>query len=300
MDHGPEPSQEAKCLSEGTTVLLRKLMGAHGEIGDEVGKAHRGIIWRWSTHRDIGLLKHVFIALLRTCQPENKMLVKQAIDILMPALPQRLPPGDSRVPVWIRYTKKILVEEAENRRLAIELAGLVVAWERQRQNEMKVVPDMEGHGEAFNTSSVANNAKCPSDASAFPDDLSKRVKVEPGLQSLCVMSPGSASIPNIETPGSAGQPDEEYKPNAAMEEMIINFLIRHEKWAAEHYTRCNFLSSTSRSANKNKDEWVNQGKITVSMIDLLYDVVERVEIFRTPAKRMTPRVREIKLGMLNK
>jgi hypothetical protein len=59
------------------------------------------------------------------------------------------------------------------------------------------------------------------------EDLSKRVKVEPGLQSFGVMSPGGPSIPNVETPGgSAGQPDEEYKPNAAMEEMIITFLIR--------------------------------------------------------------------------
>lgn len=203
------------------------------------------------------------------------MLVKQALDILMPALPRRLPPGDYRMPIWIRYTKKILVEEghsvpnlihifqlivrhsdlfyscraqfvpqmvnslsrlglpynttAENRRLAIELAGLVVAWERQRQNEMKVVPDADGHhqsGDVFTTSSAGGDAKRPPDGTSFPDDLSKRVKVEPGLTSLCVMSPGGASIPNIETPGSAGQPDEEYKPNAAMEEMIINFLIR--------------------------------------------------------------------------
>lgn len=217
----------------------------------------------------------VFIALLRTCQPENKLLVKQALDILMPALPRRLPPGDTRVPIWIRYTKKILVEEghsipnmihifqlivrhsdlfyscraqfvpqmvnslsrlglpynttAENRRLAIELAGLVVAWERQRQNEMKVVSDTEGHvqtGDVFNPSSVGGDSKRPSDSSAFPDDLSKRVKVEPGLHSLCVMSPTGASIPNIETPGSVSQADEEYKPNAAMEEMIITFLIR--------------------------------------------------------------------------
>ncbi|XXG86133.1 hypothetical protein AAC387_Pa11g1088 [Persea americana] len=221
------------------------------------------------------IILQVFVALLRTCQPENKMLVKQALDILMPALPRRLPPGDYRMPIWIRYTKKILVEEghsvpnlihifqlivrhsdlfyscraqfvpqmvnslsrlglpynttAENRRLAIELAGLVVAWERQRQNEMKVVPDADGHhqsGDVFTTSSAGGDAKRPPDGTSFPDDLSKRVKVEPGLTSLCVMSPGGASIPNIETPGSAGQPDEEYKPNAAMEEMIINFLIR--------------------------------------------------------------------------
>ncbi|XP_008795100.2 transformation/transcription domain-associated protein-like [Phoenix dactylifera] len=220
------------------------------------------------------IILQVFIALLRTCQPENKLLVKQALDILMPALPRRLPPGESRVPIWIRYTKKILVEEghsipnmihifqlivrhsdlfyscraqfvpqmvnslsrlglpyntaAENRRLAIELAGLVVAWERQRQNEMKIVSDTERHNQMdlFNPSSVGGDSKRQPDTSAFPDDLSKRVKVEPGLQSLCVMSPGGASIPNIETPGSVGQPDEEYKPNAAMEEMIITFLIR--------------------------------------------------------------------------
>ncbi|KAG0495759.1 hypothetical protein HPP92_000450 [Vanilla planifolia] len=220
------------------------------------------------------IILQVFIALLRTCQPENKLLVKQALDILMPALPRRLPPGDSRVPIWIRYTRKILVEEghsipnmihifqlivrhsdlfyscraqfvpqmvnslsrlglpynitAENRRLAIELAGLVVSWERQRQKEMRIVPETDDLGQvvdAFTINSVSGDSKRPLDAS-FSEDLSKRVKVEPGLQSLCVMSPGASSIPCIETPGSASQADEEYKPNAAMEEMIITFLIR--------------------------------------------------------------------------
>ncbi|XP_042493905.1 transformation/transcription domain-associated protein-like isoform X1 [Macadamia integrifolia] len=222
------------------------------------------------------IILQVFVALLRTCQPENKMLVKQALDILMPALPRRLPAGDYRMPIWIRYTKKILVEEghsipnlihifqlivrhsdlfygcraqfvpqmvnslsrlglpfnttAENRRLAIELAGLVVGWERQRQHEVKVVPDTEGPNQisdVFNLGPVGGEPKRSSDGSLLPDELSKRVKIEPGLQSICVMSPGGASsIPNIETPGSAAQPDEEFKPNAAMEEMIINFLIR--------------------------------------------------------------------------
>ncbi|XP_057469291.1 transcription-associated protein 1-like [Actinidia eriantha] len=222
------------------------------------------------------IILQVFVALLRTCQPENKMLVKQALDILMPALPRRLPLGDSRMPIWIRYTKKILVEEghsipnlihifqlivrhsdlfyscraqfvpqmvnslsrlglpynttAENRRLAIELAGLVVGWERQRQNEMKVVSvsDVSNqNSDGLNHGSTGVDPKRPVDGSTFLEDPSKRIKVEPGLQTLGVMSPGgSSSIPNIETPGSAGQPDEEFKPNAAMEEMIINFLIR--------------------------------------------------------------------------
>lgn len=204
------------------------------------------------------------------------MLVKQALDILMPALPRRLPLGDTRMPIWIRYTKKILVEEghsipnlihifqlivrhsdlfyscraqfvpqmvnslsrlglpynttAENRRLAIELAGLVVNWEKQRQSDLKKGANNDGTSQSndvLNATSVGGDSKLSVDGSTFSDDSSKRIKVEPGLQSLCVMSPGGASsIPNIETPGSAGQPDEEFKPNAAMEEMIINFLIR--------------------------------------------------------------------------
>ncbi|KAG9129909.1 hypothetical protein Leryth_007000 [Lithospermum erythrorhizon] len=220
------------------------------------------------------IILQVFVALLRTCQPENKMLVKQALDILMPALPRRLPHGDSRMPIWIRYTKKILVEEGhsipnlihifqlivrhadlfyscraqfvpqmvnslsrlglpynttvENRRLAIELAGLVVNWEKKRQNDPRSLRNTDGNVQ--NTDCPDNSgdlSKHPMDGSTFPEDPNKRIKVEPGLQSLNVMSPGgSSSIPSIETPGSSGQPDEEFKPNAAMEEMIINFLIR--------------------------------------------------------------------------
>ncbi|KAL8472429.1 hypothetical protein ACS0TY_029584 [Phlomoides rotata] len=222
------------------------------------------------------IILQVFVALLRTCQQENRMLVKQALDILMPALPRRLPLGDSRMPIWIRYTKKILVEEghsipnlihifqlivrhsdlfyscraqfvpqmvnslsrlglpynttAENRRLAIELAGLVVNWEKQRQSDLKKGAVNDGtsqSNDAVNLTSAGGDSKLSVDGSTFSDDSSKRIKIEPGLQSLCVMSPGGpSSIPNIETPGSAGQPDEEFKPNAAMEEMIINFLIR--------------------------------------------------------------------------
>lgn len=219
------------------------------------------------------IILQVFVALLRTCQPENKLLVKQALDILMPALPRRLPLGDSRMPIWIRYTKKILVEEGhsvpnlihifqlivrhsdlfyscraqfvpqmvnslsrlglpyntstENRRLAIELAGLVVNWEKQRQSEMRAAGSSGATG-ADGLSHVSSGEPTHViDGSSFSDDPSKRIKVEPGLQSLSVMSPGGVtSIPNIETPGSSGQPDEEFKPNAAMEEMIINFLIR--------------------------------------------------------------------------
>ncbi|CAM6100600.1 unnamed protein product [Calypogeia fissa] len=240
------------------------------------------------------IILQVFVALLRTCQPENRVLVKQALDILMPALPRRLPLGDSKIPIWIRYTKKILVEEGhsvpnlihifqllvrhsdlfyacraqfvpqmvnslsrlglpqnspnENRRLAIDLAGLVVSWEKRRQAEAK---GPAADGEAQNAGAVAEptssgggpgegvpvggkRAAADAGLSGPSEDPSKKVKMESGgLPSLAQMSPNIATtgpagsqIPNIGTPGSTGPPDEEFKPNAAMEEMIINFLIR--------------------------------------------------------------------------
>lgn len=223
------------------------------------------------------------------------MLVKQALDILMPALPRRLPLGDSRMPIWIRYTKKILVEEghsipnlihifqlivrhsdlfyscraqfvpqmvnslsrlglpynisAENRRLAIELAGLVVNWEKQRQTEMKAAacpgPSSQ-NTDALSHVSASGDPAHPLDASNFTEDPNKRIKIEPGLQSLSVMSPGGVpSITNIETPGSSAQPDEEFKPNAAMEEMIINFLIRVRLFSSiPIFIQCLFKFST--------------------------------------------------------
>jgi hypothetical protein len=127
------------------------------------------------------IILQVYVALLRTCQPEGRHLVRQALDILTPALPKRLFHNmtDHKYPIWIRYTKKILLEEghsllhlvhiwqlivrhaelfysaralfvpimvtsltriglganaaAENRRLALDLADLIISWDLKRQ-----------------------------------------------------------------------------------------------------------------------------------------------------------------------
>ncbi|PON99468.1 hypothetical protein TorRG33x02_046350 [Trema orientale] len=235
------------------------------------------------------IILQVFGALLRNCQPENKMLPKQAFDILLPALPQKLPHvGDSCIPIWIRYTKRILVEEghsvlnlihifqlivrhsdifyscraqfvpqmvnslsrlglhysttSENRRLAIELAGLVVGWDRQRQrqNGMKVVTDSDKPNQktgVFNPGLVNTDPKCSVDGIIFPENRNKRIKVETGLQSHCAMPlEGASSIPNIETSGPASQPDEEFTPSVATKEFIINFLIRVRLLSTFYFT----------------------------------------------------------------
>lgn len=202
------------------------------------------------------------------------MRVTRALDILMPALPRILPVGNFQIPIWIRYTKIILVEEghsashmvhifqlivrhsalfykyrgqfvaqminalsrfgfpcgatAENRRLAIELAGLVVSWERQRQKdnipEDVNTPRQNGYG--YDQVSGDLDPKQSLNGSAFPEDPPNRLMAEPRLQSLSSMSPGGSSlISNTDNPQSGVQTYEEFKPSAAMEEMIINFLV---------------------------------------------------------------------------
>ena len=51
------------------------------------------------------IILQVYVALLRAYQPEQRTLLKQALDILTPALPKRLPPAEHKYPIWIRYTK---------------------------------------------------------------------------------------------------------------------------------------------------------------------------------------------------
>ena len=60
------------------------------------------------------IILQVYVALLRAFQPEQRPLQKQALDILTPALPKRLPPQEHKYPIWIRYTKKIIVEEGHS------------------------------------------------------------------------------------------------------------------------------------------------------------------------------------------
>lgn len=73
----------------------------------------------------VKIILQVYVALLRACQGDGKDLVQQALDILTPALPRRLihNPVDHKYPIWIRYTKKILMEEGHS------IPNLVHIWQ---------------------------------------------------------------------------------------------------------------------------------------------------------------------------
>ena len=62
------------------------------------------------------IILQVYVALLRSHQAEGRSLVQEALDVLTPSLPSRLvePSSGAKYPIWIRYTKKILVEEGHS------------------------------------------------------------------------------------------------------------------------------------------------------------------------------------------
>jgi transformation/transcription domain-associated protein len=72
------------------------------------------------------IVLQVYVALLRTFQPEHRLLVRKALDILMPALPRRLPPGEHKYPTWIKWTKKLIVEEGHLVPQLIHVWNLIV------------------------------------------------------------------------------------------------------------------------------------------------------------------------------
>jgi len=180
------------------------------------------------------IILQVYVALLRTFQPDARNLVKRALDILTPALPTRLPAGDHKYPTWIKWTKKIVVEEghslpqlihiwqlvarhqdlffsssaqfvaqmvnslnriglspncsAENRKLAIDLAALIISWELKR----------------IEISKVARAARTSGGGASAPATLSAAAgSKRPAADSLSGCAPATAAATGSEGPPPA-------------------------------------------------------------------------------------------------
>jgi transformation/transcription domain-associated protein len=200
------------------------------------------------------IILQVYVALLRAFQPEARSLVKQALDILTPALQKRLPTGaDIKFPTWIKWTKKIILEEGhslpqlihilqlivrhpqlfyqsrgqfvphmvnslarigllpnspnENRKLAVDLAELIINWEKQRitENDQK-----EQNGSSNNNNEVESS-----------------MEVESANKTEEATTPTPMDVDEKKGESKPKQTsDGEFKASSTISEMIVNFLIR--------------------------------------------------------------------------
>lgn len=79
------------------------------------------IIAKFAVHKRI--IIQVFHSLLKASTPDARMVVKQALDILLPAIPNRLEEGNS---LLLKWTKKIIIEEGHTMNQLIHMLQLLV------------------------------------------------------------------------------------------------------------------------------------------------------------------------------
>lgn len=230
------------------------------------------------------IILQVYVALLRAFQPEQRPLQKQALDILTPALPKRLPPQEHKYPIWIRYTKKIIVEEGhslphlihiwhflvrhadlfylsraqfvpqmvnslnrigfansssvENRKLAIDLADLVMTWDKRRIEGKNAETADKMQVDDVTVKEEEKKRDEPDDKEGKEEGgPTKKAKTETGAVATAAGStatPTAASTPVATgAAAAAASADDDYQPNATMIEMVVNFLMRSALHAAE-------------------------------------------------------------------
>jgi transformation/transcription domain-associated protein len=68
----------------------------------------------------------IFVTLLRAYQQETKALVREALDVLTPALRLRLPNRPDEHPVWVKWMKKLLAEESHQLPQLVHMLQLIV------------------------------------------------------------------------------------------------------------------------------------------------------------------------------
>lgn len=75
------------------------------------------------------IVAQIYVALLRAHQPEARNLVREALDILAPALPKRMPGsggGAAQGPSWAILTRRTLIEEGSTIPLLVNIYQLIV------------------------------------------------------------------------------------------------------------------------------------------------------------------------------
>lgn len=72
------------------------------------------------------IILQVYVALLKAHQEEAKSLVRDALDILVPTLGVKLSKPNDPSPIWVKWTKKIFVEEGHSPHQLIHILHLLV------------------------------------------------------------------------------------------------------------------------------------------------------------------------------
>ncbi|ORX90024.1 hypothetical protein K493DRAFT_381622 [Basidiobolus meristosporus CBS 931.73] len=177
------------------------------------------------------IIIQIYVALLKAHQSEARSLVRQALDIVTPVLPKRIPnnAADQKFPTWARWTKRVLISfmraastsfpqivntlaklgllqnsTAETKTLTVDLAELILKWEKKA---MAVLPNDASSSEkenAFGKRPLEHDSE---------GSAQKRIQLE---QSVSV---------DVK-PQHGESHTKEYTLNSSLRESVISYLIR--------------------------------------------------------------------------
>jgi transformation/transcription domain-associated protein len=73
----------------------------------------------------------IFVNLVRSHQPEVRFIVRQARDILMPALPIRSPPTQAEIDsnqasFWVRWTRRVMIDEGHTSTQLVSILQMIL------------------------------------------------------------------------------------------------------------------------------------------------------------------------------
>lgn len=230
------------------------------------------------------IVLQVYVALLRTHDMDSRFLVRKAFDILLPALPSRLPSNEFIKA--IKWTKKIAYEEGhilgqlvhiwflivrhpalfypfrgqfvplmvnslnrlaippsstpDNRRLAVNIVDLVIAWEQTRQERLALRPAGDARSEQANDLKRASpSLSDAADSSSISEEETalKKRKVEndggvvasdssPAADSAEDVTMQSTASSSDTTAARVGNSEDDFELSAAMVDLVINFAFR--------------------------------------------------------------------------
>ena len=115
---------------------LIKFAWKHFKVEDTICKqAAYVVLARFISEYDtpVKIVIQIYVALIRAYQAEGKLLAKQALDILLPVLPQRITDtsADTKMATWVRWTRKIIVEEGHNTPQLVMIYQLIIRHSEQ-------------------------------------------------------------------------------------------------------------------------------------------------------------------------
>lgn len=195
------------------------------------------------------IILQVYVALLRAYQPESKDLVQTALDILVPALPRRLPAPE--FVKAIKWTKKIMFEEGHALPMLVHIFGLLVRHPALFYSyRAQFVPQMV---QFFNRLGRFPNAaldhrklaaalvhlilaweghrreRLRSGAATTPDDGAASGGSAPGGEDAAAVAAAVGS--------AVGSAEDDFTLPVGMIDMVVNFLTRLALFTADHKVR---------------------------------------------------------------